>query len=114
RRGEVAGEALPAELQVAAAVTGPLDPVGEAGIAFADHVPDHAVVVHAGLVGGEAGLVVDVVERDVPHAAELEALVGRDVPVGGRRGDHHDLVVVQVVVPDGRELRGQPARRGTR
>lgn len=88
-------------------MAGAFDPVGHAGIAFADHQADQPVGIDVGLIGGEAGLVVDVVQRQIPHAAELKALVGR-VRLGD--GDDHRLVVGEVVVPDRGELGGQPAR----
>ena len=54
---------------------------------------------------------VDVVQRDVPHAAELDALVGRDVRAGRGHGHDHRLVLVQVEVAGRGELGGQAARR---
>src|SRR5215467_12763305 len=114
RPSQVPREALPAELNVAAAVPGALQPVRDPRVALADHEPEHPVRIGPGLVGGEAGLVVDVVERDVPPAAELDPLVGSDRL--GRGGDSHDhgLGVVEVVVPDRGELGAQPAGGGPR
>ena len=54
---------------------------------------------------------VDVVERDVPQAAELDSLVRRGLLVGGRHRHDHRLVVAEIVVPGRGELGGQPARR---
>src|SRR5579859_4845226 len=117
RGRELAGQPLPADLHVAAAVPGPLQPVDQARVPLADHEPDHPVRVDPGLVGGQAGLVVDVVERHVPPAAQLDALVrrhSRGVPARGGHGHDHRLVVVQVVVPGRGVLSGQPARRRPR
>ena len=54
---------------------------------------------------------VDVVQRHVPPATELDALVRRHVPARGGHGHDHRLVVLEVVVPGRGELGGQPARR---
>src|SRR5215467_4340328 len=51
-------EALPAELDVAAAVPCALQPVHDARVALADHEPQHPVRIGPGLVGSEAGLVI--------------------------------------------------------
>ena len=59
----------------------------------------------------QRGLVVDVVQRDVPQAAELEAEVRR---VGHGQRDDQRLVRRQVEVADRRVLGGQPARRQAR
>src|SRR5215467_2461818 len=107
-------EALPAELDVAAAVPCALQPVHDARVALADHEPQHPVRIGPGLVGGEAGLVIDVVERDVPPAAKLDALVGSDGLGRGWDGHDHRLVVVEVVVADRGELGAQPAGGGPR
>src|SRR5215469_4786046 len=108
--GEIPGQPLPPDLDVAASTSGQLKPVGDARVLLADHEPQLAVHVGTALIGGEARLVIDVVERDVPHAAELNALVRGDVLA--RRGHRHDhrLVRAEVEVPDRRELRRQPAR----
>src|SRR5581483_11483971 len=109
-RGQVPGEPLPAKLDVPAVVPGALQPVDHARIPLADHEPHHAVRVHPRLVRGEAGLVVHVVERDVPPAAELDALIGRHRTARGGHGDDHRLVVGELVVPGRGELGGQAAR----
>src|SRR6266852_2129439 len=108
---QVTGKALPPKLDIASAVPRALKPVSDAWVTLADDEPEPAVRIRPGLIRGEAGLVVDVVERDIPAAAELDPLIGGDVPAGGRHGHDHGLVVVQVIVPDRGELGGQPARR---
>ena len=55
---------------------------------------------------------VDVVQRDVPHAAELDALVGRGGRAGRGHGHDHRLVLGQVEVAGRGELGGQATRRG--
>ena len=58
------------------------------------------------LVGGERGLVVGEVHRQVPHRPELEALIRR---VRRGHGDEQRLIVGELVVPRRRPLRRQPA-----
>src|SRR5262249_16603649 len=69
---------LPSDLHVPAPVAGELQPVRDAGVTLADHEPQEPVRIDARLVTVKARLVVDVVERDVPGAAELDPLVRRD------------------------------------
>src|ERR1019366_6426141 len=85
-RLQLPGQPLPADLQVTPPVPGALQPVRDTWIALADHEPHPAVRVSAGLIGGEAGLVIDVVQRDVPQAAELDSLIGRGAAAGRRHG----------------------------
>ena len=91
--GELARHPLPAELQESLAVAEGLDPVRHAGVLVGDHDADLAVRIRLGLSAVQRGLVVDVVQRDVPQAAELEAEVGR---VGDRQRDDQRLVVARV------------------
>ena len=86
-----------------------LNPIGHAGILIADYDPDLAVRIRLRLSVVQRSLVVDVVERDVPEATQLEAQVGS---VGHGQCDHQRLVRRQIEVPDGRVLRGQPTRGG--
>src|SRR5215472_9625670 len=111
---EFLGQALPADLHVAAGPPGELKPVRDTRIALGDHEPQHVVRVVAGLISGEAGLMVDVVERDVPAAAELDALIGRYLPASGGHCDDHRHLWAEVEVTDRGELGGQPARRPSR
>ena len=57
---------------------------------------------------------VDVVQRHVPHAAELDALVGRGLLAGRRHRHDHRLVLAEIEVPRRRELGRQAARRRAR
>jgi hypothetical protein len=66
-----------------------LHPVGDARVAVGDHDADLAVRIRLGLSAVQRRLVVDVVQRDVPEAAQLETEVRR---VAHRQRDHQRLV----------------------
>ena len=102
---------LPAELQEAASVAQRFDPVGDAGVLVGDHDADLAVRIRLRLSVVQRCLMVDVVQRDVPQAAQLEAEVGR---VGHRQRDDQSLIGPQVEMPDRRVLRRQTAGRQAR
>ena len=105
--GELTRHPLPAELQKSAAMAQRFDPVGDAGVLVGDDDADLAVRIRLGLSVVQRGLVIDVVQRDVPHAAQLEAEVGR---VSHRQRDDQSLIGPQVEMPDRGVLRRQTAR----
>ena len=71
--GELSGTPLPSELQKSLAVPEGLHPVRHTRVAVGDDNADFVVRVRLGLRSVQRGLVVDVVQRDVPETPQLEA-----------------------------------------
>ncbi|CKR89044.1 Uncharacterised protein [Mycobacterium tuberculosis] len=70
--GELTGYPLPAELQKPAPMAERFHPVGHTRILLGDHDAHLAIRVRLGLAGIQRGLMIDIVQRDVPHAAQLK------------------------------------------
>src|SRR6201992_3434676 len=87
--GELTGHPLPAELQKAPPMVERLDPVGHPRILVGDDDSYLAVRIRLSLGVVQRRLVVDVIERDVPQATQLEAEVRG---IGDRDGDHQRLI----------------------
>src|ERR1700761_5039425 len=86
---ELTGHPLPAELQKAPPMVERLDPVGHSRILLGDDDAYLAVRIRLSLGVVQRRLVVDVVQRDVPQATQLEAEVRG---IGDRDGDHQRLI----------------------